>query len=306
MARQASTFAIGLFVTIGIVIGVSAIVWIGATQYFEKGEIYVTYFDESVQGLQRDSSVKYRGVDVGRIVKIGVAPDNKLIEVVMKIRLKDNLEKTTTTQLKAVGITGIVFVELDHQLPGALTVAPKIDFVPAYPVIPSKPSETKQILAGIYEVIDKINAVDFEGISESIKSTAKAADDLIGSDRTKKIMANMESSTTALDKSMKKLDNILSERNLGGAIADARKAVTDACSLISEVRNELKDMKLKETAAKANQIVDGVGRSALSSAVDIQAAAENLEQASESLDRLLERIEANPSDLFFSKPAGRR
>ena len=222
MARRVSTFAIGLFVTIGIIVGVSAIVWIGATQYFERGTMYVTYFDESVQGLQKDSSVKYRGVDVGRIVEIRVAPDNKLIEVLMKINLMDKLESNTTAELKAVGITGIVFVELDRQQPEAIKLAPKISFASEYPVIPSKPSETKQILSGINDIIDKINEVDFQGLSDRIKAAAQSADDFLAGSQTKKIMANMESSTAVLDRSMKRLEKIMSEGNLEGALAEAR------------------------------------------------------------------------------------
>jgi len=303
MARRTSTFMIGLFVTIGVIIGVSVIVWIGASQYFEKGTMYVTYFDESVQGLQKDSSVKYRGVEVGRIVKIGVAQDNKLIEVLMKINLRDDLEKTTTTQLKAVGITGIVFVELDQQQPDAMKLSPRISFATEYPVIPSRPSETKQILSGIYEVIDKINHVDFHGISDKIKTTAQSADEFFAGAQMRRIMSNLESSTASLDKSMNRLEKIIADGNLGGAIAEARQAVAEARSLISSLNSEIKDMRLKDTAAKANQVMDALGRTARTSAIDIQTATENLRRASESLERLLERIEANPSDLFFGRPS---
>ncbi|MGA3207317.1 MAG: MlaD family protein [Syntrophales bacterium] len=303
MARRASPFMIGLFVTIGVTIGVSIIVWIGASQYFEKGTMYVTYFDESVQGLQKDSSVKYRGVEVGRIVKIGVAPDNKLIEVVMKINLKNDLERNTMTQLKAVGITGIVFVELDQQLPGAMKLSPQISFAAEYPVIPSRPSETKQLLSDIYNVIDKINDVDFRGISDKIKSTAQSADDFLAGAQTKRIMSNLESSTTALDKSMKGLEKVIADGNLGETITEARQALAEARSLLTKLNSDVKDMRLKDTAVKANQVMDALDRTARTSAVDIQTATENLRRASESLERLLERIEANPSDLLFSRPA---
>lgn len=303
MARQVSTFMIGIFVTIGIIIGVGVITWIGASQYFKKGTIYVTYFDESVQGLQKDSSVKYRGVEVGRILKIGVAPDNKLIEVVMKINLRDDLEKNTMTQLKAVGITGIVFVELDQQYPEAMKLAPKIDFPTDYAVIPSRPSEMKQILSGIYEVIDKINEADFQGISDKIKAAAQSTNDLMAGAQTKRVMSNLESSTTALDKSMKKLDKIMAEGNLQVALSEAKQALAEARSLIFALNSELKGMRLRDTAAKANQLMDELDRTARTSAVDVETATENLRRASESLERLLERIEANPSDLFFGKPS---
>jgi len=73
MGKKYSRFLIGLFVTLGIILGLVIVVWLGAARYFEKGEMYSAYFDESVQGLQIDSSVKYRGVDVGRVVAINVA-----------------------------------------------------------------------------------------------------------------------------------------------------------------------------------------------------------------------------------------
>jgi phospholipid/cholesterol/gamma-HCH transport system substrate-binding protein len=309
MARQVSTFMIGLFVTIGVIIGVSIIVWIGASQYFEKGTLYVTYFDESVQGLQRDSSVKYRGVDVGRIVKIGVAPDNKLIEVVMKIDLKNGLEANTMTQLKTVGITGIVFVELDRQDSGIHDMSPKIDFPAEYPVISSRPSEVRKILSGIGEVLDKMKMIDFREISEQIKATAKSADNFLAGGRTNRIMSNLESATTTLDKSMARLEKIISEGHLEATLTEARQSLTDVRQtiaetrlFISDVKNEVKGMKLTDTADKANQAMTALTRNTRASAVDMQTATENVRRASESLERLLERLEANPSDLIFSRP----
>jgi phospholipid/cholesterol/gamma-HCH transport system substrate-binding protein len=307
MSRQVSTFMIGLFVAVGIIIGVSVIVWIGASQYFEKGNMYVTYFDESVQGLQRDSSVKYRGVDVGRIVKIGVAPDNKLVEVVMKINLKDAVEKNSLARLRAAGITGIVFVELDQRDPKAPDMSPKIDFATEYPIIASRPSEVRQILSGIYEVVDKIHGVDFRGISDQIKLTAKAADDFLAGRRMKQILANLESSTMALNRSMTRLDKITSEGNLEDTLSEAKQTLSEARSFITGVKNDLQAMKLSNTADKANQAVDILDRTVRSAAVDIQTSTENIRRASDNLDRLLERLDANPSELIFGrKPEQRR
>ncbi len=386
MARQVSTFTIGLFVTFGIIIGVSAVVWVGASRYFEKGTLYVTYFDESVQGLQKDSVVKYRGVDAGRIVSIGVAPDNRLITVVMKIDLTDDLEKNTVAQLKAVGLTGIVFIELDRRDPRAADIAPRLNFPSKYPVIPSRPSEIRQILVGIDSVIDKLNKVDFQGISdqfkttaksadtflagdrmtrimanlesstaaldksvtgverivsrgdlentmtearqtladtrallsgfktevvaklskvdfqgvsEQFKATAKSADTFLAGDRMTRIMANLESSTTALDKSVTQLEKIVSGGALAGTLTEAKLFLTESRALISGLRGELKTMRLADTGAKAHQVADAWARSSRDTTVNMQRATENLKSASENLERLIERLEAHPSDLLF-------
>ena len=108
MAGKTSKFMIGIFVTAGLIMAVVAIVWLGASKYLQKGTLFVTYFDESVQGLSVDSNVKYRGVNVGTVRSIEVAPDQKLIEVVMKIFMKGGDEKNLTSKLKSAGLTGVV------------------------------------------------------------------------------------------------------------------------------------------------------------------------------------------------------
>jgi len=80
MASLRTKFIVGAFVATGMGIAIAAILWLGASNYLEKGNYYAAYFDESVQGLEKDSPVKYRGVTIGRVYRIGVAPDAALIE----------------------------------------------------------------------------------------------------------------------------------------------------------------------------------------------------------------------------------
>ena len=83
-------FVVGLFVTLAFLIAATAIVWINASKYFEQGSMYVTFFNESVQGLSKDSEVKYQGVKVGRVTDIRIAPDNKTVAVYMMVNLRES------------------------------------------------------------------------------------------------------------------------------------------------------------------------------------------------------------------------
>lgn len=308
MVRHVSSRALGLFVTVGVILGVAAIIWVGASKYFEKGDRYVTYFNESVQGLQQDSAVKYRGVDVGRVEAIRVAPDNRLIEVVMKIRLREEVEKNNVAYLRVVGITGIVFIELDRRDPGEPDLSPRIDFASEYPIIPSKPSQLRQIFSGIDEIVEKIKQVDLEGLSKSITHSAKAAEDLLAGPRTQKVLANLESISVNLDQTIARVEKITAEGNLEGIVGETRAALVEARSLIAVTRDELKTLRLAETAEKTNRIVDTLSRTSRTTARDLQIMSDNMKRSSETLERLVERLESNPSDLLFSKPppAGRR
>jgi phospholipid/cholesterol/gamma-HCH transport system substrate-binding protein len=205
MASRASKFLLGLFVIVGTLIAVIIIIWIGAADFFMSGSTYVTYFDESVQGLQADSAVKYRGVEVGKVKSINVAPDYRLIEVVMKVKLAEDLQSHTETQLRTAGITGIVFIELDQVKPGEKSSSPTISFKTKYPIIPSRRSEISRILADTNEIMKNIKAVDFSGLADQLKNTTKAVETFLGGKHTNNIMANLESTTANIDKSMENL-----------------------------------------------------------------------------------------------------
>lgn len=253
---KTSNFMLGLFVTIGILLGAAAILWWGASKYFQKGSPYVTYFDESVQGLQVDSSVKYRGVDVGRVEQIRVAPDNNLIAVVMKVQLQGDVEKNTVAQLKAAGITGIVFVELDRRNPDDPDLAPKLEFTPDYPVIPSRPSQISQILTSIDAVMEKVRDVDFQEIFSQVKKelrdlsaqfqqTAKSMEGFFEGPTTQSILKNVESATRRADKSLLRMEKILAEGNLERILARTESAAAQMDRSMARVDKALAEANVE-------------------------------------------------------------
>ncbi|MCL4503051.1 MAG: MlaD family protein [Deltaproteobacteria bacterium] len=303
MAGKTSKFMVGLFVSLGIIIIVVAIIWVGATKYFEKGDRYVTYFDESVQGLQKDSIVKYRGVEVGRVEQIRVAPDNHLIAVVMKVNLKDRLSKNAIAQLKVAGITGMVFVELDRQKPGEAAQSPKISFPSEYPVIPSRPSEVAKIMSGVNSVVDKLNQADTQGAVNQVKSTAaeieiffKGKDMQVILANLKALTANLKNSSERLDKTLAagKLDDILKETR--DTVIDTRAMVKDTRALMVTVQGQILAMNLPETTSKTQALIVN----------QVRAVSENLKKVSEKMDDFVTRINDRPPDLLFGKPPKKR
>jgi len=205
MASRASKFLIGLFVITGSVMAAIIIIWVGAADFFMKGSTYVTYFDESVQGLQADSAVKYRGVEVGKVQSIKVAPDERLIEVAMKVDLSSDLQDHIEAQLRTAGITGIVFIELDQVKPGEKPSSPAITFKTKHPVIPSRRSDISRFFADTNEIMKNIKAVDFKGLSDQLKNTTKAVETFVAGKQTTNVLVNLESTTANIDKAMENL-----------------------------------------------------------------------------------------------------
>lgn len=298
MAKKASSFLVGIFVIVGVALFGGAIVWIGVTGYFQPGSTYVTYLDETVQGLQKDSVVKYRGVDVGRVEAIRIAPDNKLVSIIMKINMRGDLAKTTVAQLSSAGITGIMYVDLDYRRPGSPDLSPKLTFPSEYPVIPSKPSEYARIMSGINAIVTKLNSIDFQAITDQIQATAgdiggffkkKELQSILS--RVDQASANLQSLTAKANSAVDKIkvDKIIKET--ASTIAETKAAVIAAQGFVANLDNKLNDMKLPETMTRTRSVI-----------MEVQSVTENLRRTSETLEKFAERIYERPPDLLFGKP----
>jgi len=135
--EKLSYFKIGVFVISAIVIGVIGVVVLGAGTIFQKRSLIETYIDESVQGLDVGSPVKFRGVPVGRVEEISLTSavySTRRQYVLVRISistnmfqfpvndpnspaLKKELERGFRMRLAQQGLTGVAYLETDYLEP---------------------------------------------------------------------------------------------------------------------------------------------------------------------------------------------
>lgn len=326
MASKKTKFTVGLFVAGGIGIVLLTIIWLGMSRFLEKGQYYATYFNESVQGLIKDSPVKYRGVSIGRVERISVASDSKLIQVVLRIESGQKLSSDIVSQLKAVGITGSVFIELDQKVEGEPDRSPPLSFPSEYPIVASKPSEISELLRGIDDVLDQLNSLDLKGLSDKGKATLDNINQMIADADLKGISTSIKSSFESIDPILdnQRWDNIMTSmeeagQSLNALMNKASKSVTRIEKTFRRVEriaagNEKTIKKAIEgfslAMENANILLDR-GASLVTETDDsiseiknhLLIFAQNLESASENLNRLIENLSDQPSQLFFDKPA---
>ncbi len=321
MTGRTTKFAVGLFVLSGLLIGAIIIVWVGTSNVFLKGSLYNTYFDESVQGLQVDSAVKYRGVEVGKVKSIRLAPDNTLIEVIMKIDLPKDLWTKTYAQLRTAGITGIVFIELNRIGPGIAVDFREVPFSAAYPIIPSRRSVTSRLLTDADMIIENIKGVDFKGVSQQLKDSTKALETFLTGTKLNNIIANLESATVTLETSVADIQRKVNAADVERVVSDISGTLSEARGFIQSARQQIEAVRLAEQTAKAGEVLDtlseqttksgekaqevldGLDKNAKAIAIELKDAAENLRVTSEQLQALAENLKDHPSELIFSRPA---
>lgn len=329
MASLKTKFSVGLFLIIGISLVIIGVVWLGMSNYLEKGRFFVAYFDESVQGLDKDSPVKYRGVSVGRVQHIGVAPDQRLIEVILKI--ESDVEPFQNTddvvaRLKSVGITGLMFVELERMAPGELDLSPAITFQPPYPVVRTRPSEMSRFFKGIEDIFNIFKALDTDTISKQLTGALSKINTAIDD-------AQLETLAADVRQTVQNFQNLLNRDQVHQLLTSAdRTAVSvnrmalNADAGITEIRQTISgldrvigtggenfqaitaDLKssvqeLRQVMKTASDMLQNSDRQMNALQRQVLATVTRIDQAGQSLNRILERLENQPSQLIFSGTA---
>lgn len=171
MSTPTNHWKLGLFVVATLLIGVFAVVYFGSRNLPKDTVTYVTYFDEAVTGLEIGAPVKFRGVTVGNVSRIDVAPDRRHVEVSYDIgsqpaqRLaleqasgeKNQIGSLLRAQLGSQGVTGVKYVSLDL-FDGEHPVEP-LPFKTPRRFIPSTPSTLKNLEAAVTNAADRLPQV---------------------------------------------------------------------------------------------------------------------------------------------------
>lgn len=283
MKTNKTAYAVGLFMLLGLIMSVAAIIWLGVSNYFEQGRNYVAYFDESVQGLDRDSPVKYRGVSIGRVKSVGVAPDGTLIEVMLTIEADMKIESDMVAQLKSVGITGIMFIEMDRKKPGEPEYLPPISFYTEYPIILTKPSGIKMLMDGMDEVLGLINKLDTGGISERLKHSVDRINQIFEDVQVKGLSSDIRTS-------LARINEILENEKWDRMIDSFAKTGESLNTLIRNTNQTVShiDKNLNAVLVNADRAITGINtavadidRLVADNENDIQAAVSQLKRSAE-------------------------
>src|SRR5216117_3612522 len=129
--EKANYFKLGMFVIVGVAALVVLLLMFGAARWLTSSYTMETYFNESVQGLDIGSKVRYRGVVVGDVRKItftytryeleetAVRPELVGATILDEERRQQEIARGLRVRLAAQGITGQMYLEADYVDPTA-------------------------------------------------------------------------------------------------------------------------------------------------------------------------------------------
>ena len=259
MSLRANYYKLGLFVIGAVACAVAILLVVGSGRWFTPKLTVETYFNESVQGLDIGSKLKYRGVEIGSVTRISFTYTRYQLErpiaeraryVLVEAEIQPRLlggrsaagdlteptnaalevERGLRVRLAPQGITGTNYLEIDYVEPSSNPVLP-IDWQPVNIYIPSARSTVTAFVDAASEIVDRLQKLDIEGTMGNLNKLLVTTNDRIGAIDTKGLGAQAQ---RTLEKMESTLDGIAS-----------RQISNEAIALIKEIRET--NRQLQET-----------------------------------------------------------
>jgi phospholipid/cholesterol/gamma-HCH transport system substrate-binding protein len=303
MAHDRKFVLTGVFVVVLSAGFIWGILWISAGGTPQRVDRYVVYMLESVSGLNVDSSLKYRGVDVGKVEDIAIdAEDPERIRLLLQIRADIPITVDTVATLEYQGLTGLANVNLKGGGVGSapLRAGPLED----YPVIKTEPSlfsrldtTTSDLLANLISASERLSALlddqNRDNISTTLQNFAILSKAFAEqSTRLESAVLNFNQLLTNAQAASTGMPGLVEKLSAG---ADAIAGMADEVRKVAE-RASIVSSDLERLVEHAGSDIDNLSST---TAPAIAGMVEDLRTAAQNLNRMTEVLANDPSVLVY-------
>jgi len=297
MEEKVNFALVGVFVlALGAAL-IAGVLWLSSGGAYRRTyDTYQTYMNESVSGLSRDAPVRYRGVEVGRVRRMSLAPAHmEQVQLTLDIERGTPVKQDTVAVLRVQGLTGIAYVELS----GGSSDSPDLEARPgdAYPVIRSGPSLMVRLDSAVSALLTNANRT-------SVSMNALMDDD--NRREFKQILAELQLLAKTLAARSAAIDS---------AIANTARTMDNTARLSADLPRLVE--RIQQSADRFDRMSSDVAQAGTGARADLREAAgevvpevrllaSELREVTGSLRRFSEQLEQNPSTLLFGRPAPKR
>lgn len=261
--------------------------FLSGADIFGRSDTYYAYYDDA-SGLQTASAVVIRGVKVGQVSSVSIAPDDPTkVQVVLAVSKDYTLPVDSKAKIFSAGLMGGQAVEIilgtsEQMLEKGGTITSQVE-VGMLDTLGSEFGDIKEMLV---VMIDNLNTTLIslnslvDNNNANISSAISHLNGVLADLEKSQIVANIDSFTATLKNNGEKIDGIVSDvSNLTSSLDEHQMGV----KLSQSIEN------LNALLAKLNQNDGTVG-----SLLNDKELYANLTQASENLSLLLGDLKENP------------
>ena len=304
MEAKVNFVVIGAFVLLLGAALAGGVLWFSSGKYNRKSyDTYETYMTDSVSGLNLNAPVRYRGVEVGRVRRIALAPGNvEQVQLTLDIEHGSPVKEDTVAVLQTQGLTGIAFLELT----GGGRTSPPLRARPGeeHPVIKSGPSLMTRLDTSITTLLASLNRTS-ENFNALMDEDNRHA--------VKKTLADLEVLSRTLAARSATIDSSLA--NAAHAMENTARLTDQLPRLVQRVERSAETFdRMSNELARAGTHASGMFDSARASTQEfssetlpeVHQLVVELRDLASTLRRVSGDLEKNPSILLYGKPPAKR
>lgn len=300
MDRDANYVAVGAFVLLVAAMAISFVVWYTDQQDKRTYQRYEIYFQGTVSGLTAGSPVRYLGVDVGKVVRILLDPnERRRVQVIADIDSAAPIDGRTLASLSLQGVTGLLYIDLqeDHKA----SALGKLATGQRYPVIRSVPSDFDVLLSSLpalathaIALVDHFDAIFSDANVDAIHVTLENA--RLASERLPVALRGIGELTADLDRASRQIE--ASASDLHGLIGAAAPDVAAAIANVRHVTDALATSSARLDLLVA-ETEPGVSRFTQQGLPELERLLRESRAAAADFRELSRSLEENPSRLLY-------
>lgn len=311
MSSATRNFQLGLLALAALAAVILIAVALGLRGVGATTETYHTYFDESVQGLDVGASVKYRGVRIGNVSAIAIAPDRRHVAVDLALLSEEaarlglaEVNPALRTQLSSQGLTGVKLVEIDFTDPVA-NPPPALPFPPGPRYVPARTSTIK----GLEETLKGVGQRLPELVDRAVATLSKLEamlDELRGQGVPRRI-ADAVAGIDGAAGDVRRLAQHLDGARLGDRAADTLGRIDGAVARLTGALDQVGgEHGLIASARRAVDSLGNLGAGVAGSAPELERVLREIGDAAVAFRELVEDIDRDPDMLVKGRARGGR
>lgn len=283
MSKQPNYFKLGVFVILACLLLAGFLIAFGAGNFFQKELTMETCFDESVQGLEMGSEVKYKGVRIGRVQEIttathkyGVSSDYVLVIFTVeenaytgqkgksvRERMEQAIAKGLKVRLSFKGVTGVAFLEMDYA--GNDKDHIEITWKPKYLYMPSQKSQMASIGEALTNIMDNLGRMEVDGIAQNFEKLLETLEQKAQGLDTKAISSQMNAFLQEIRTTNNQISKVIDSNEVQDVIGDARDSFSSMKQILDTVETSLSSAleDLSQATGNASQITENLNKGLL-------------------------------------------
>jgi paraquat-inducible protein B len=314
MSTPTNHWKLGLFVVLGLASCGGAFVYFGGRSLQKESVAYVTFFDESVQGLDVGSPVKFRGVSIGNVADIALAGDKRHVAVryelgvtvLNSLGLAAEKEKGALTrlvipsdlrvQLASSGLTGVKFVNMDFF---DVKANPPLEL--PFPVppntIPAVASMMKSLENSVVQAVDR-----FPELTHQLQLVLESVSTLVGELQGAGLPAKLSEAVAVLTRVMGRIEGALAALEPGALSREAQTTLKGLSTVLTSLGQVLArvdgERGLAVSVQRTSEALGSLAQDANHVGPDLEEALKAVQSAARSVQRLADALDNDPDMLL--------